>query len=270
MDDSLTGGDMWKTGRVADKQPSAGHLLIFLPTYNERDNVTAVVRGIKATAPFADILFIDDHSPDGTGAVLDDLARQDPAVSVIHRDARQGIGSAHKQAIDFAYARGYKRLITMDADLTHSPEKIPTLLDSSHDIDMVVASRFLPAAVDGRSRREQRMSRWGHWLTAIVLKLPYDMTNAYRLYRLDRIDPLLFSYIQSDGYAFFFEGMSIFHQHGLSIKEVPGHLDGRSTGASKKGFQDALVWGTQLIMLRFRHQFNEFTAGRNFRRSPES
>src|SRR5258708_6541903 len=117
--------------------------LVFIPTYNERENVERMHREITALGLGLDILFIDDNSPDGTGQILDMLAHADSHLTVLHRSGKLGIGSAHKEGICWAYAHGYKTLITMDSDFTHPPGYIASLLDHAGDYEVVVGSRYL-------------------------------------------------------------------------------------------------------------------------------
>src|SRR3990167_9912356 len=116
--------------------------LIFIPTYNEKGNVSRLFKGILSLNLNCDILFLDDNSPDGTGKEIDDLARRHSNVFTIHRSKRSGIGSAHKEGITWAYNKGYGLLVTMDSDMTHSPVYIPKMIAKSNS-DIVIASRFL-------------------------------------------------------------------------------------------------------------------------------
>lgn len=227
-------------------------ILICLPTYNERANVAGLVARIRALPLAADILFIDDNSTDGTGAALDRLAGGETAVHVIHRPSRKGVGSAHLAAIRFGYQCGYRILITMDADGTHAPEEIPRLLEKSDESGIVIGSRFLTAADDHRNRRDALQSRLVHWLTSQLLKLSCDMSNAFRLYRLDQIDPAIFSRCRSDSYGFFPESLYCLHQNGIIIKEVPVSLYRRQAGKSKMRLRDAGEWIIRLVFLRGR------------------
>src|SRR2546425_166032 len=128
-------------------------LLIFVPTYNENRNVERLCAELRALPLDADILFIDDGAPDGTGATLDRLARQYPRISVVHGSFKNGIGSAHRAGIAYAYDKGYDLLITLDADFSHSPADLPRLLAAhASDVDVVVASRYLePDSLPGWS-----------------------------------------------------------------------------------------------------------------------
>src|SRR6185312_6878876 len=114
--------------------------LIFIPTYNERENVTPMCEAVLAHGLDADLVFLDDNSPDGTGEVLDQLAAKHPAVRIIHRAEKSGIGSAHQEGVALAYREGYQRLITLDCDFTHDPALIPEFLRRSDHSAVVVGS----------------------------------------------------------------------------------------------------------------------------------
>lgn len=232
-----------------ERSPSGHDLLIFLPTYNESGNVAEIVRRIRRLDIAADILFIDDNSPDGTGTLLDRLAQQDAGITVIHRKGKKGIGSAHREALSYAVEKKYTHLITMDADLTHDPGDIPRFLERAGTADVVVGSRFMAGAADTRKWRERLASRLSHLATSAALRLPYDVTNAFRLYRLDAIDPAVFAMLQSRDYAFFVESLYVLGKNETSIAEISVTLSGRVSGRSKMRFMDALRWAIRLVSL---------------------
>lgn len=235
------------------KQPQpSSDILIGLPTYNERPNVSGLVGRIRSLLPAADILFIDDGSPDGTGAELERIAGRETGVHVIHRPSRLGVGSAHQAAIRFAYRHGYRLLITMDADGTHDPEDINRLVEQADASAVVVGSRFLPAASDRRRRLDTFQSRLVHRLTTRLLNMPADMSNAFRLYRLDKINPEIFAACRSAGYAFFPESLYCLHRAGFTVSEVPVRLAPRQAGKSKKRARDVGEWLFRLACLRGR------------------
>lgn len=225
-----------------------GQTLVFIPTYNEKENVEAVWGRISALGLDVDVLFLDDNSPDGTGEVLDKLARRYSNVRVIHRPRKLGIGSAHSTGIHWAYDHQYATLITMDCDFSHRPEDIPSFLKIDENHDVIVGSRFL---------RGESLSEWnlfrkaltllGHFLTRCCLNLQYDATGAYRLYRLDRIPRQLFDVVDSQGYSFFFESLYVLHVNGFSIKEVPIALPARTYGHSKMSVSEALKSVCRLV-----------------------
>lgn len=229
-----------------------GRTLVFVPTYNERENVEAVWGRVAALGLDIDVLFLDDNSPDGTGEILDKLARKYSNITVIHRPRKLGIGSAHLAGIRWAYDHQYATLITMDCDFSHRPEDIPSFLKMGENHDVIVGSRFL-----GR----ESLSEWnlfrktltllGHFLTRYCLNLRYDATGAYRLYRLDRIPREVFYLVDSQGYSFFFESLYVLHVNGFSIKEVPITLPARTYGHSKMSVNEALKSVWRLVEISF-------------------
>ena len=213
-------------------------MLVFIPTYNERDNVEQtcsqlLALQLSANLPF-DILFVDDHSPDGTGAVLDELAARHNSVRVIHRPGKLGIGSAHQVGIAYAYDHGYDTLITMDCDGTHPPEYLPNFLEQAHSADVVVGSRYLnQASLNEWTFFRKLLTYGGHMLTTTLLGMPYDASSAYRLYHLNAIPRGLFGLVQSPGYAFFFESLYVLNLNRFRINEVGILLPARASGQSK-------------------------------------
>ena len=208
--------------------------LIFVPTYNERENAPRMCREIMALGIDADVLFIDDGSPDGTGKVLEDLKCNFPRLIVQHREGKLGIGSAHLEAIDWAYENGYERLVTLDCDFTHSPSDIPKILTVLDVADFSIGSRWIALnSLPGWNVFRRFMTSAGHWLTKGLLGIPHDASGAFRGYRLDRLDKRLFSLVQSKGYAFFVESMFVLLKNGVSISEVAIVLPARTYGSSK-------------------------------------
>jgi dolichol-phosphate mannosyltransferase len=217
-------------------------MLVFIPTYNERDNVERTCNQLLAlqhhfaTAPAVtfDMLFVDDNSPDGTGAVLDQLAAQHPNVRVIHRSGKQGIGSAHQVGIAYAYTHGYDALVTMDCDGTHPPEYLPQLMAKAQQADVVVGSRYLNKdSLNEWTPFRRLLTYGGHALTTTLLGMPYDASSAYRLYRLSALPQNLFALVQSPGYAFFFESLYVLNLNQFRIAEVGILLPARASGQSK-------------------------------------
>ncbi len=212
-------------------------ILIFTPTYNERENVEKLCGQLLALNMPADILFCDDNSPDGTGEILDRLAREHANIKVLHRSGKLGVGSAHQAGIRYAYEHGYEWLITMDADFSHTPADILRFWEHRNDFDVVVGSRYM----NKRSLAEWNLFRrtltlTGHLLTGFFLKMPYDATGALRLYKLRKIPLEVFDRVESKGYSFFFESLYALYINGFKIKEVSIVLPGRTYGHSKMSF----------------------------------
>src|SRR5688572_4546798 len=212
----------------------ADKTLIFVPTYNESANVRPLCEEIVKLGLDADVLFMDDNSPDGTGAILDQLASEHPRLRVVHRPSKQGIGGAHLAGIAYAYDHGYDVLVTMDCDFTHAPADIPLLLRHAQEADITVGSRFLEKdSLPGWSPLRKSLTVLGHALTKNLLGISHDATGAFRVYQLRRIDRAVFGLIASRGYSFFFESLFMAHENGLTIKDVPIVLPARTYGESK-------------------------------------
>lgn len=231
--------------------------LIFIPTYNEGENIDEIVRQLLALNLEADLLFIDDNSPDGTGEKLDILAAKHPNLHVQHRTGKLGIGTAHIAGLRWAYQQGYQNLITMDCDFTHSPDYIPDFIKNSTDADIVVGSRYLQeGSLSTWNKKRLFLTRLGHVLTDNFLNMPYDATGSFRLYRLDRLAPGFVDLIQSPGYSFFFESLFILKQNNYRIVEIPTHLPARTYGHSKMKLSDAVHSLRQLTTIFLERLFN--------------
>ena len=214
--------------------------LIFVPTYNERENAPRMCEEIFQLELDADVLFVDDDSPDGTGDLLESLKGRFPRLIVKHRGRKLGIGSAHLEAIAWAYQQGYQQLLTMDSDFSHSPADIPAMLKAAEDCDVSVGSRWIhPDSLRGWNLFRRCMTRLGHFLTKAVLKIPQDASGAFRVYRLDRLPDSVFALVRSRGYAFFFESLYILNRNTFSICEVPIRLPARTYGHSKMSLSAA-------------------------------
>jgi dolichol-phosphate mannosyltransferase len=234
--------------------------LIFIPTYNEVENVEKIFNEIKALNLGTDFLFLDDNSPDGTGKVIDTIAQNNTNVFTIHRSGKQGIGSAHQEGIRWAYGHNYEILVTMDCDFTHSPSYITDFINLSEKANIVVGSRYL---------KKDSLATWnlfrkfltylGHFLTVNMLNMPYDASGAFRLYSLKKIDKNLFPLIDSKGYSFFFESLFILYYNKITIVETPIELPSRTYGTSKMTYNDA--WNSLMFLLKlyYRKMFHKKT-----------
>ncbi len=226
-------------------------LLIFVPTYNEAENVEALFNHLRRLNIDADILFLDDNSPDGTGTIIDRIAAENSRVHTIHRAGKQGIGSAHAVGIRWAYEHGFQSLITMDCDFTHSPDRIPDFLAYAGEYEIVIGSRYLQAgSLSSWNLLRKALTRVGHLLTTTLLRMPYDATGAFRLYRLDRIPAGVFDLVYSRSYSFFFESLYVLWLNGSRVKEISLDLPARTYGHSKMAWRDAMH-STLLLLYLF-------------------
>lgn len=198
----------------------------------------------------ADICFLDDNSPDGTGQILDELAATHPNVSVIHRSGKLGIGTAHQAGIARAYELGYRTLVTMDCDFTHSPADVLRLLEASRGYDVTLGSRYLEQnSLPGWNLFRRSLTGLGHFLTVQLLGMPYDATGALRVYNLETIPAGLFAMVVSRGYSFFFESLFLLVRNGMRVNEVPIVLPARTYGHSKMSYREAFRSLRQLFSL---------------------
>jgi dolichol-phosphate mannosyltransferase len=219
---------------VADK------VLVFIPTYNERDNVDRMCGQLLSLPITCDILFMDDNSPDGTGEVLDTVAAKHKNITVLHRSGKQGIGSAHKRGIAYAYEHGYTQLVTMDCDFTHNPSDIPRLMAAADKCDLVVGSRYRQSgSLPDWNLLRKFLTYVGHALTYFVLRISGDASGAFRLYNLTRIDPEVFERVRSNSYAFFFESLFLLIRNHFVVAEIAIVLPARTYGHSKMTMREA-------------------------------
>lgn len=232
-------------------------ILIMIPTYNEVDNISVIILSIRNLGMNLDLLFVDDNSPDGTGDLLDQMAKTDQNIHVLHRPGKLGVGSAHLDGIRWCYQHGYDILITMDSDLTHSPGNIPKFLYHIQDSAVVVGSRFHhPESLPDWVWWRKLMTHTGHFLTTTLLNLPYDATGAFRVYRLSQIPLGIFEMVKHRGYSFFFESLHRLHINGIAIKELPIILPARAYGHSKMNLKDVTNGIRDLIRLAIRTKFS--------------
>lgn len=212
-----------------------GRILVVVPTYQERENLPVLVPRIRAAVPEADLLVVDDASPDGTGELAEKIAADDPAVSVLHRSAKSGLGAAYLAGFDWALQRGYSAVVEMDADGSHAPEELPRLLAALRDADLVLGSRWVRGgAVRNWPRRRMLLSRGGNLYTRLALGLPVaDATGGYRVYRRRVLDALPLGEISSQGYCFQVDLAWRTWRAGFRVVEVPITFVERVAGESK-------------------------------------
>jgi dolichol-phosphate mannosyltransferase len=233
------------------------YTLIFIPTYNEADNIPILFSKIqKLKLKNYDILFMDDNSPDGTGKLIDSLAKKYKNIFSKHRKGKLGIGTAHIEGIGWAYKNGYKSLITMDSDLTHSPSYIPKLISKMENYDLTVASRYLAKnSMVGWSKLRKLMTIMSHTAIRLVFNINTDTSNSYRLYRLDKISKNIFKKVRSTSYSFFFESLVIMKLNNVNIGEIPIRMHERIKGKSKMRINDVKLFAKTFLRLFFEKVF---------------
>lgn len=208
-------------------------VLVFTATFNEVGNIEAWVRGAHRAVPIADLLVVDDASPDGTGTLLDDLAKEFSCLHVMHRTGKLGLASAHLAAMEYAQENDYPLLVTMDADGSHQTWQIPALLEAATDLDFVIGTRYRGGK--HRAAVPRRMLSFGANSLARVL-LPTGLseyTTSFRVFNERARHVVLDASLQDDGYGFFLEVVEAVHQAGLKTGEVPIEFVDRVYGSSK-------------------------------------
>src|ERR1043165_1833994 len=179
------------------------HILIGLATYNERDNLAPLTVEIRRTVPESDILVMDDDSPDGTGALADGLAVNDPKIHVIHRPGKLGLGTAILTIMRYAIDKNYDYLITMDADFSHQPRYLPDLIRGMDGADVMIGSRYVPGGgTENWSWSRKLMSRSANGLVRLLLRLPIrDASGNFRCYRVALLKNTNLDHFLSRGYS---------------------------------------------------------------------
>lgn len=209
--------------------------LVVVPTYEEADNLETLVRCARAAAPAADLLVVDDASPDGTGELAERLASADGQVFVLHRAGKAGLGSAYRAGFGWGLDRGYEAFVEMDADLSHDPADLPRLLRALEGADLVVGSRYVQGgAVRDWPRLRRWLSSWGNRYVQIVTGIPVrDATSGYRAFRRAVLEALVLISLRSDGYCFQVETALRSWRAGFRVVEIPITFVERREGASK-------------------------------------
>ncbi|NUR28586.1 MAG: polyprenol monophosphomannose synthase [Catenulispora sp.] len=242
------------SGTEAGGYPGVGRVVVVIPTYNEADNVRLITGRVRAAVPDVDILIADDNSPDGTGAIADDLAAADPAIHVMHRKGKEGLGAAYIAGFAWAREHGYDAVVEMDADGSHAPEQLPLLLDALRDADGVIGSRWVSGgSVVNWPMRREILSRGANIYTRLATGMPVkDATGGYRAYRMELLDKIDLGSVASAGYCFQVDITRRAHRAGFTLVEVPIRFAEREHGVSKmsgnivgEALWRVTVWGAQ-------------------------
>ncbi len=220
---------------TTDRREPLASVLVCIPTFNERENLPLIVARVRAAVPDADILVLDDNSPDGTGAVADDLAVADRHVRVLHRDVKEGLGMAYLAGFAWGLEQGYDALVEMDADGSHRPEHLPDLLRAAADADVVIGSRWVKGgSVVNWPLSRKALSVGGNLYTRLLLGMAvHDATAGYRVYRADALRAMGLSEVASQGYCFQVDLTLRAVRAGLRVTEVPITFVEREIGDSK-------------------------------------
>lgn len=233
-----------------------GPVLVVIPTYNERHNLQPILERVGAAAPAAEVLVVDDASPDGTGTLADEMASRRGHLHVLHRAGKRGLGAAYVAGFEWALARGYGVVVEMDADGSHQPEELPALLHGLRSADLVVGSRWVQGGeVRDWSPGRILLSRGANTYTRLVLGIPLrDATGGYRAYRSGTLHRIDLADVRSEGYCFQIDLAVRALQARLRVVEVPITFTDRTKGASKmdRGIVAEALWRVTVWGIRSR------------------
>jgi len=206
--------------------------VVVIPTYNERENVERMAEAVLAT-PGVELLFVDDNSPDGTGNVIDGIAKSSPRVSCLHRERKEGLGRAYVSGFEKALQMGAERVIQMDCDFSHNPADLPRLI--AEDADLVIGSRYVPGgSTPGWPFKRRLISRCGGIFIRTVTGMPLrDPTGGFKAWKADTLRRIDFATVGSKGYSFQLEMNHRAWKAGCSIREIPISFIDRALGQSK-------------------------------------
>lgn len=228
-------------------------------TYNEIENLPELVERVFRSLPTADLLIIDDQSPDQTGAWALERANHDSRIRVVIRAHERGLGSAIRRALEYAVDQQYDFLLNLDGDLSHEPEVLPQLLErmlAQPELDVVIGSRYCPGgSVRDWSLRRRLMSRIVNRFAASVLRLPVaDCSGSLRCYRVTTLAAIDPTTLRSEGYAVLEEVLLQFRTRGARMAELPIVFSERVHGTSKLTLAETIRAARQLIRLAWGHR----------------
>jgi dolichol-phosphate mannosyltransferase len=217
-------------------QESPRKAVICVPTYNEKENLAAIVAAILGATPEVDVLVIDDNSPDGTGQIADGIAGREPRVKVLHREGKQGLGKAYLAGFAWALEHGYELIFEMDADFSHDPKYLPFMLEKAREgADLVIGSRNIPGGGTvnwGIGRKI--LSRGGSFYARTILGIPIrDVTAGFKCFRRRVLESIDLASVECSGYAFQIELTYRTVRKGFKVVELPIVFVDRQVGSSK-------------------------------------
>jgi dolichol-phosphate mannosyltransferase len=230
--------------------------VVCLPTYNERENLEAMVRALGEVLDTSrdGVLVIDDGSPDGTGAIADSLAAELPWVSVLHRERKEGIGPAYIAGFRRLLGEDTELLLEMDCDFSHDPADVPRLIAAAEEADLVLGSRYVPGGGTANWGLLRRfVSRGGCLYAQVLLGVRVrDLTGGFKCFRREALEAIDLDALSAHGYAFQIETTYRVLRAGLRVKEIPIRFVERRAGSSKMTGAIVLeaVWKVPLLRLR--------------------
>ena len=226
--------------------------IVVIPTYDEKENVRRMAAAVLAQGADFEVLFVDDNSPDGTGAIVDEMARGERRIRCLHREKKEGLGRAYVAGFAEALAQGAERIVQMDCDFSHDPADLPRLV--AEDADLVIGSRYVKGgSTPGWPFKRRLISRLGGLFIRTVTGMPLrDPTGGFKCWRRSALEALDLASVQSAGYSFQLEMNHRTWRRGLSIREIPIRFTDRVEGYSKITAGIAVESIRIALRLRFR------------------
>lgn len=240
-----------------------GRIVVIIPTYNESENLPMITGRVRNAVPEADVLVVDDNSPDGTGQLADEMSSSDDHIKVMHRLGKGGLGAAYLAGFAWALQEGYDVVVEMDADGSHQPEQLPRLLEALRDADLVLGSRWVAGGgVENWPKSREFLSKGGSLYARTMLGVDVrDVTGGFRAFRADTLRKLDLHDVVSQGYCFQIDLAWRALQRGLRVKEVPILFVERTAGVSKmsrkivvEAMWRVTVWGFDDKVTRLRRR----------------
>lgn len=241
------------TASVAPGDPTAQKTLIIVPTYNESSNIAELVTQIFGNLGNAHLLVVDDHSPDGTAEIVEKLIATYPNLTILRRNGERGLGRAYTAGIHYALDNGFQIIGTMDADLSHDPAYLPSMLALLGKCDVVIGSRYIRDGGTVNWTIGRILLSWlANKFAAILLQIPaHDVTSGYRLYRRNALEWIRATEVKSTGYSFLGELLYRAYRGGARIVEHPIIFHDRTLGVSKLHRREIYLGALNLLRLRF-------------------
>jgi dolichol-phosphate mannosyltransferase len=229
-------------------------VLVVIPTYNEKENIEAIIDEVLAQSETLSVLVVDDNSPDGTGEIADRIAERNQRVRVTHREGKLGLGSAYVEGFHYAIRERYDAVVEMDADFSHDPKDLPRLLEMIQGFDLVIGSRYCDgvSVVNWPIRRlilSYFATLYARWVTGVPIR---DLTAGFKCIRREVLENIPLDKIKSDGYAFQIEVHWLACRGGFRITEIPIIFVERRAGTSK--MSKHIIWEAFWLVLRLRFE----------------
>ena len=226
--------------------------LIFTATYNESENIKNFLKIVDELNLNADILIIDDNSPDNTSKIIQEYSKNKQNIHLITRNSKEGLDTAHKMAYEYSRRNNYEFLITLDADLTHDPKKIPDFINELNTNSFVIGSRYMEGGKTDMKGLRLFLSFFGNKFIKFILNVNCsEFTSSFRGFNLTTLGDFDLKIVSSQGYSFFMETLYQVNKKGIVIREIPIYAKQRHKGKSKIAKIEIIRTFINLFKLKF-------------------